>query len=186
MPEIIELETPLTTKDIEKLKVGDRVQLTGKMYTGRDMVHRRFMELIEREEKLPVNLEGQVLFYVGPAPAKPGYPIGSCGPTTSYRMDKFTPMLYEKGLKATIGKGKRNMEVRESIKKHKGAYFVATGGVAALLCKSIKSARIIAYEDLAAEALRELIVKNFPLTVGNDCYGGDIFEEGVNRYGTYE
>jgi len=186
MSEVKELETPLKTKDIEKLTVGDRIKLTGKMYTGRDMVHRRFMELIEKGEQLPVDLEGQVLYYVGPAPAKPGYPIGSCGPTTSYRMDKFTPMLYEMGLKATIGKGKRSMEVRNSIKKYKGVYFVATGGVAALLCKSIKSARIVAYEDLAAEALRELMVDSFPLTVGNDCYGGDIFEEGVAKYGTYD
>ena len=186
MSEVIELKTPLTTKDVEKLTVGDRVQLSGQMYTGRDMVHRRFMELIEKGETLPVDLEGQVLFYVGPAPAKPGYPIGSCGPTTSYRMDKFTPMLYERGLKATIGKGKRSMDVRDAIKQYKGVYFVATGGVAALLCKSIKSARIVAYKDLAAEALRELVVESFPLTVGNDCYGGDIFEEGVRKYGTLD
>jgi fumarate hydratase subunit beta len=186
MSDVIKLKTPLTTKDIEQLTVGDRVQLTGKMYTGRDMVHRRFMELIENGEQLPVDLDGQVLFYVGPAPAKPGYPIGSCGPTTSYRMDKFTPQLYALGLKATIGKGKRNMAVREAITKHKGVYFVATGGVAARLCKSIKAARIVAYEDLAAEAVRELMVDNFPLTVGNDCYGGDIFEEAVTEYGIYD
>ena len=186
MSDVIKLETPLATKDIEQLTAGDRIQLTGTMYTGRDMVHRRFMELIEKGEELPVDLEGQVLFYVGPAPAKPGYPIGSCGPTTSYRMDKFTPQLYARGLKATIGKGKRNLAVREALQKHKGVYFVATGGVAALLCKSIKSARIVAYEDLAAEALRELVVDSFPLTVGNDCHGGDIFEEAIREYGVYD
>ena len=179
---MIKLSAPLKTEDIEKLKIGDRVHLTGKIYTGRDMVHRRFMELIKKGEKLPIDIKGQVLFYVGPTPAKPGYAIGSCGPTTSYRMDKFTPILYEMGLKATIGKGKRSKEVREAIKKHKGIYFIATGGVAALLCKSIKSAKIIAYEDLATEAVRELMVEDFPLTVGNDCHGGDIFEEGVKKY----
>jgi len=182
MSEIIKLRTPLTTKDIERLKVGDRVQLTGKIYTARDMVHRRFMELIKKGEKLPIDIKGQIIFYVGPAPPKPGYAIGSCGPTTSYRMDKFTPVMYEMGLKGTIGKGKRSKEVREAIKKHKGVYFIATGGVAALLCKSIKSAKIIAYEDLATEAVRELMVEDFPLTVGNDCHGGDIFEEGVKKY----
>lgn len=178
----MKLTTPLTTEDVEKLKVGNRVLLTGKIYTARDMIHRRFMELIEKGEKLPIDIKGRVIFYTGPAPAKPGYPIGSCGPTTSYRMDKFTPILYEMGLKGTIGKGKRSEEVREAIKKYKGVYFVATGGVAALLCKSITSATVIAYEDLATEAMRELIVKNFPLTVGNDCHGGDIFEEGIRRY----
>jgi len=140
------------------------------------------METIQKGEDLPFDVKGQVLFYVGPAPARPGYPIGSCGPTTSYRMDTFTPLLYEKGLRGTIGKGKRNQAVKEAIKKYQGVYFVATGGVAALLCKSIKSAKIIAYEDLAAEAVRELVVDNLPVTVGNDCYGGDIFEEGIKNF----
>ena len=183
MVEEIFLETPLSLDETKQLKVGDRVRLSGVIYTGRDMVHRRFMETMERGEELPIDLKGQVLFYVGPAPARPGYPIGSCGPTTSYRMDKFTPILYEKGLRGTIGKGRRGQEVREAIKKYGGVYFVATGGVAALLCKSIKSAEIIAYEDLAAEAVRKLEVENFPVTVGNDCLGGDIFEEGVKKYG---
>ena len=185
MVEERKLTTPLTQNDIENLRVGNRVLLSGKIYTGRDMVHRRFMELIKKGEPLPIDLTDQVLFYVGPAPAKPGYPIGSCGPTTSYRMDKFTPMLYELGLRGTIGKGKRSSEVREAIQKYGGVYFVATGGVAALLCKSIKSAKIIAYEDHATEAVRELVVKNFPVTVGNDCYGGDIFEEGIKKYGIH-
>ena len=183
MPEVIKLDTPLRKEDIEKLRVGDRVYLTGKIYTARDMAHRRFMDLIGKGEKLPIDIKGQVIFYVGPAPAKPGYPIGSCGPTTSYRMDKFTPILYKMGIKGTIGKGKRSKEVREAIKKYRGVYFIATGGVAALLCKSIKSAKIVAYEDLATEAIRELVVEDFPLTVGNDCYGGDIFEEGIKKYG---
>jgi fumarate hydratase subunit beta len=183
MGEKIHLQTPLSTGDTQHLKVGDHVLLSGTIYTGRDMVHRRFMETLEKGEDLPFDVKGQVLFYVGPAPARPGYPIGSCGPTTSYRMDKFTPLLYEKGLRGTIGKGKRNQAVKDAIKKYQGVYFVATGGVAALLCKSIKSAKIIAYEDLAAEAVRELVVEDFPVTVGNDCYGGDIFEEGIKRFG---
>ena len=183
MTKEIYLETPLHPEDTQKLHVGDRVLLSGKLYTGRDMVHRRFNEALQNGEDLPIDLRGQVLFYVGPAPAKPGYPIGSCGPTTSYRMDKFTPMLYKKGLMGTIGKGKRNRDVRDAINRYKGVYFVATGGVAALLCKSIKSAKIVAYEDLAAEAVRELMVDKFPVTVGNDCSGGDIFEEGVKHYG---
>jgi fumarate hydratase subunit beta len=183
MSEVFHLKTPLMPETIKKLRVGDRVLLSGIIYTGRDMVHRRFMEVLQKGEDLPIDIKGQVLFYVGPAPARPGYPIGSCGPTTSYRMDKFTPMLYERGLLGTIGKGKRSPEVREAIKKYGGVYFVATGGVAALLCKSVKSAKIVAYEDLAAEAIRELHVEDFPVTVGNDCHGGDIFEEGVKKYG---
>lgn len=183
MDEKIHLQTPLSKTDIKKLKVGDLVSLSGTIYTARDMVHRRFMETIQKGEDLPFDMTGQVLFYTAPAPAKPGYVIGSCGPTTSYRMDKFTPILYQKGLGGTIGKGKRNQEVRDSIQKYGGVYFLATGGIAALLCKSIKSAKIIAYKDLSTEAVRELVVDNFPVIVGNDSYGGDIFEEGQKRFG---
>jgi fumarate hydratase subunit beta len=179
---IIKLTVPLSEEAIKSLKVGDRVLLTGRIYTARDMAHRRFMELLNKGEKLPIDIRGQIIFYVGPAPARYGYPIGPCGPTTSYRMDKFTPLLYKMGLKGTIGKGKRSNEVRKAIKKYKGVYFVATGGVAALLSKSVKSAKVVAYEDLATEAVYELEVKDFPLIVGNDCYGGDIFEEGIRKY----
>jgi len=183
MAEAIKLTTPLEKQDIEKLRVGDRVLLTGKIYSGRDMAHRRFLELIEKGEELPVDLRGQIIYYVGPTPAKPGYPIGSCGPTTSYRMDKFTPTLHKMGLAASIGKGKRSPAVREAIKEHKGVYFVATGGVAALICKSVKASKVIAYDDLGPEAVREMDVVDLPLTVGNDCQGGDVFEEGVKKYG---
>jgi len=183
MAEAIKLTTPLGKQDMEKLRVGDRVLLTGKIYSGRDMAHRRFLELIEKGEELPVDLRGQIIYYVGPTPAKPGYPIGSCGPTTSYRMDKFTPILHKMGLAASIGKGKRSPAVREAIKEHKGVYFVATGGVAALICKSVKASKVIAYDDLGPEAVREMDVVDLPLTVGNDCQGGDVFEEGVKKYG---
>ena len=183
MVETIKLTTPLANEDIEKLRVGDRVLLSGKIYTGRDMAHRRFLELIEKGEELPVDLRGQLIYYVGPTPAKPGYPIGSCGPTTSYRMDKFTPTLHKMGLAGTIGKGKRSPQVREALKEHKGVYFVATGGVAALICKSVKASIVIAYDDLGPEAVREMQVEDLPLTVGNDCQGGDVFEEGVKKYG---
>ncbi len=178
----IKLKTPLSDEDIEKLKIGDKVLLSGIIYTGRDAAHKRLYALLKTGKPLPINIKGAVIYYVGPAPAKPDYVIGSAGPTTSYRMDPFTPFMHEKGLKATIGKGNRNKDVRESLQKYKGVYLAATGGVAALIAKSIKSAKIIAYEDLGAEAIRELVVEDFPCTVANDCRGGDLFEQGIKEF----
>ena len=140
----IKLKTPLTDKDVEKLKIGDKVLLTGVIYTGRDAAHKRLFDLIQAGKELPVDIRGQVIYYVGPAPAKPGKPIGSAGPTTSYRMDAFAPKLMELGLKGMIGKGNRGADVVEAMKKHKAIYFGATGGAGALLARSIKKAETIA------------------------------------------
>jgi fumarate hydratase subunit beta len=180
--EVKKLTTPLTSTDIEDLKIGEKVLLSGKVYTARDAAHKRLVQLIEEEKELPLDLNGAVIYYVGPTPAPPGYPIGSAGPTTAYRMDKFAPLLHSYGVKATIGKGARGKEVKEALVKYKSVYFVATGGVAALIAKRIKSCKIIAYEDLGPEAIRELVVEDFPCIVANDCYGGDLFEEGVKKY----
>jgi fumarate hydratase subunit beta len=182
MTKEIKLRTPLTDSDIEQLKIGDKVLLSGIIYTGRDAAHKRLYELLKSGNPLPMDIKGGVIYYVGPAPTKPGYAIGSAGPTTSYRMDSFTPLLHEYGLKATIGKGNRSKEVISALKKYKAVYLAATGGIAALMAKSVKRAKIIAYEDLGAEAIRELEVENFPCIVANDCYGSDLFEEGIKRY----
>jgi fumarate hydratase subunit beta len=182
MPKTIKLTTPLTDEDVSTLNIGDTVMLSGTIYTGRDAAHKRLVELIEKGEKLPIELKGQVMYYVGPSPAPPGKPIGSAGPTTSYRMDPYTPQLLERGLKATIGKGPRSKSVVESMKKNKAVYLAAVGGVAALIAKSIKRADVIAYEDLGTEAIRKLEVKDFPCIVANDIYGNDLFQEGKAKY----
>jgi fumarate hydratase subunit beta len=181
---IIKLTTPLISEDTEKLYTGDRVLLSGIIYTGRDAAHKRMTQLIERGEKLPFDLNGQVIYYVGPAPHKPGNVIGSAGPTTSYRMDTFTPKLIELGLKGMIGKGQRSREVINSMIRYKAVYFGATGGAGALLAKSVIKSEIIAYEDLGPEAVMKLEVKDFPLIVVNDTNGNDLYIEGVNKYKT--
>ncbi|MCK4256612.1 Fe-S-containing hydro-lyase [candidate division WOR-3 bacterium] len=178
----IRLRTPLSDESIEKLHIGDKVLLSGVIYTARDAAHKRLVELIKDNKPLPIDIKGQVIYYVGPAPAKPGYAIGPAGPTTSYRMDPYATILHEHGLKASIGKGNRGQEVIEALKKYKGVYLAATGGVAALIAKTIKKAEIVAYEDLGAEAIRRLEVSDFPCIVANDCYGGDLFQEGVKKY----
>lgn len=172
------LTTPLTDEDVEKLKAGDIVYLSGVMYTARDAAHKRLVDLILNGEELPFDLQGAVIYYVGPTPPKPGEPIGSAGPTTSYRMDPYAPILIEHGLKGMIGKGKRNEAVREACKKHKAVYFGATGGAAALIAKAIKKAEIIAYPELGPEAVRRIEVEDFPVVVVNDVYGNDLYEEG--------
>lgn len=182
MKEQIRLKTPLSDEDIMKLKIGDSVLITGKILTGRDAAHKRLIELIEKGESLPIDVKGQVIYYVGPAPAKPGYVIGSAGPTTSGRMDPYAPRLIELGLKGMIGKGVRSKKVREAMQKHKAVYFAATGGAAALIAKNIKSVKILAYEDLGTEAIRELEVEDLPLIVANDAHGGDLYEEGMKKY----
>lgn len=182
MPEAIKLKTPLREEALARLRIGDKVLLSGEIYTGRDAAHKRLVEQLERGEPPPFPLEGAVIYYVGPAPAKPGMAIGPAGPTTSYRMDPYTPKLLERGLKGMIGKGNRGKEVREALKRHKAVYFISTGGAAALVAQRIKRAELVAYEDLGPEAIQRLEVEDFPVIVANDIYGGDIYEEGVKRF----
>lgn len=169
------LTTPLTDEAVAQLRSGDVVFLSGTIYTARDAAHRRLAESLDRGEDLPFDLRGAVIYYVGPSPAPPGRPIGSAGPTTSYRMDSYAPRLHALGLKATIGKGRRNTEVRDALKEHTGVYLGATGGAGALLSQCITAATVIAYDDLGPEAIRELAVKDFPLLVINDCVGGELY-----------
>lgn len=182
MAEPIKIKTPLSDEDVQSLKIGDSILITGKIYTARDAAHKRLIDLIEKGESLPLDLKGQIIYYVGPAPAKPGYVIGPAGPTTSGRCDPYTPALLALGLKGMIGKGVRSKEVREAMEKHKAVYLAATGGAAALISKNIKAVKIIAYEDLGPEAIRELEVENFPVIVANDAHGGDLYEEGIKKY----
>ena len=172
------LTTPLSDEDVSKLKAGDIVYLSGVMYTARDAAHKRLVDLILNGDELPFDVKGAVIYYVGPTPPKPGEPIGSAGPTTSYRMDPYAPILIEHGLKGMIGKGKRNEAVKEACQKHKAVYFGATGGAAALIAKAIKKAEIIAYPELGPEAVRRIEVEDFPVVVVNDTYGNDLYEEG--------
>lgn len=178
----IRLSTPLSDEDVSRLNIGDKVLLNGVVYTGRDAAHKRLVELVKEGKELPIDIKGQVIYYVGPSPAKPGQPIGSAGPTTSYRMDPYAPLLIEKGLKATIGKGPRTEPVIEAMKKHKAVYLAAIGGAAALIAKSVKKADVVAYEDLGAEAIRRLEVEDFPVIVANDVRGNDLYQEGTNTY----
>ncbi|MBI1910406.1 MAG: Fe-S-containing hydro-lyase [Deltaproteobacteria bacterium] len=182
MTEPIKITPPLTDAQVEKLRAGDKVLITGVLYTARDAAHKRLIELIENGKELPFELKGQLIYYVGPTPAKPGQVIGSAGPTTSGRMDAYTVKLLELGLKGTVGKGARSKEVLEAMKKHKAVYMAAVGGAAALIARSIKKAEIIAYEDLGPEAVRRLEVVDFPAIVVNDAFGGDLFAQGVEKY----
>ena len=172
---MIKLQTPLTDEVISNLKSGDMVQLSGVIYTARDAAHARLINLIEAGKELPFDIKGQVIYYAGPSPAKPGKVIGSLGPTTAGRMDAYAPTLLSLGLKGMIGKGSRSQKVIDSIKENKAVYFAATGGAAALLAKCVTSAEIIAYEDLGCEAIRKLTVKDMPLIVINDAAGNDYY-----------
>ena len=164
------------------LRIGNRVLISGIIYTARDAAHQRLVELAGQGKKLPFDVRNQIIYYVGPSPARPGRPIGSCGPTTSYRMDVYTPQLLAMGLKATIGKGNRSDRVIEAMKQYKAVYFVATGGAAVLLAKRVKGADVIAYQDLGTEAIMRLEVEDFPVVVANDIYGNDLFREGMVKY----
>ena len=179
---IIKLSTPLVTSDLEKLNIGDKVLLSGKIYTARDAAHKRLINTLNEGNPLPFDINGQVIYYVGPTPPKPNTPAGSAGPTTSTRMDPYTPALLDKGLKGIIGKGPRNKSVIDSLIKNKAVYFIAIGGAGVLLAQSIKSSKLIAYEELGAEAIREFEVEDFPLIVGIDVSGNDIYVEGVKQY----
>ncbi len=180
------IETPLTGEVIEDLRAGDKVLITGYIYTARDAAHKRMVETLQRGEPLPVELKGQVIYYVGPTPPKEGQVIGSAGPTTAIRMDKYVEPLLKLGLKGMIGKGYRSPQVKELLKKYKAVYFAAVGGVATLLQRHIKSSELIAYEDLGTEAIRRLYVEDFPVIVANDIYGGDLFEEGRKKFAKIE
>ncbi len=166
---------PLDEEKVLSLRCGDKVFLTGIIYTARDSAHKRLVEGLKNNETSPFPLEGSVIYYVGPTPAPPGRPIGSAGPTSSYRMDVYAPFLYSRGVKATIGKGKRSKEVKEALKRYKCVYLGATGGVGALLSLCIKKAKVLAYEDLGPEAIYELEVEDFPTIVITDCYGDSIY-----------
>ncbi len=182
MTEPIKLIPPLTDNVIRKLKAGDRVIITGIIYTARDMAHKYMVEGYKKGEKPPFDLKGQILYYTGPTPAPPGRPIGSAGPTTSYRMDKYTPSLLELGLKGMIGKGPRSEEVKDAMKNYGAVYFAAIGGAGALISKAIKKAEVIAYAELGTEAVMRLEVQDFPAIVVNDVHGGDLYLIGVQKY----
>ncbi|EJP6472037.1 Fe-S-containing hydro-lyase [Clostridium botulinum] len=178
----IKINTPLTEEKIKDLKAGDMVLITGVIYTARDAAHKRLVNSLEEGKDLPFEVKNSIIYYVGPTPAKPGMEIGAAGPTTSYRMDTYTPTLLNLGLKGMIGKGKRSKEVIESIVKNKAVYFGAIGGAAALISKSIKKSEIIAYKDLDSEAIRKLEVENLPVTVIIDSKGNNLYESGMENY----
>lgn len=179
---MIEITLPLTREKVSALKSGDRVYITGTLYTGRDAAHKRLIEQMERGEELPFDLKDAMIYYVGPAPAKENQVIGSAGPTTSYRMDPYTPPLLKQGLRGMIGKGKRSPEVIEAIKENKAVYFAAVGGAAALIARSIKEAEVIAYHDLGTEAVRRLYVERFPAIVVIDEKGNNLYESEKEKY----
>ncbi|MTI79496.1 MAG: Fe-S-containing hydro-lyase [Firmicutes bacterium] len=178
----IVITTPLSDEVIMNLRIGQQVLINGTIFTGRDAAHKRMVELIKEGKPLPVDFSGQIIYYVGPTPARPGKVIGAAGPTTAGRMDAYTPLMLDQGLKGMIGKGKRSPEVMEAIKKNKAVYFAGVGGAAALISKCIKKAKVIAYPELGPEAIYQLEVEEFPAIVVNDAYGGDLYQEGTKIY----
>ncbi len=179
---IIPLVTPLSREDVERLRCGDRVALSGVIYTARDEAHRRIVTSLKKDGTSPIPLEGQVIYFAGPSPARPGNPTGSVGPTTSYRMDAYSPVLIEHGLRGMIGKGSRNVQVKEAMKQYGCVYFGATGGVGAFIARAVRSVEVVAYEDLGPEAIRRLFVEDFFVVVINDIYGGDLYEQGQKAF----
>jgi len=180
--EPIRLQTPLTGEGNESLRTGDVVLISGVLFTARDAAHARIKEAIENEESLPFDPEGQIVYFTGPAPARPGHALGPAGPTTASRMDPYSPLLIERGLKGMVGKGVRSEAVLESMREHGCVYFGAVEGTAALLADRVKEAEVVAYEDLGAEAVRRLVVEDFPVVVVNDLHGGDLYREGRERW----
>ncbi|HEU5319402.1 MAG TPA: Fe-S-containing hydro-lyase [Methylomirabilota bacterium] len=179
---ITEIETPLSDADVEALKAGDRVRISGVIYTARDAAHGRLFPLIEKGEKLPIDVKGAIIYYTGPSPARPGDVVGSIGPTTASRMDRFTPALLGLGLKGTIGKGYRGQPVKDALRRYKAVYLGAIGGAGAVLSRHVTKAEVVAYEDLGTEAIRRLEVSGFPAIVLNDCHGGDLYQDGQKAY----
>jgi fumarate hydratase subunit beta len=180
MPKRIAL--PLTDETVANLRAGDDVLLSGTMYVGRDSAHKRIVEALDQGKPLPFDVRGQTIYYMGPSPAKPGQVIGSAGPTTSGRMDSYSPRMMAEGLRGMVGKGMRSPAVKEAMKKYRAVYFAAIGGAGALISKAIKKSDVIAYEELGAEALLRIEVADFPVIVINDIYGGDLYEEGKAKY----
>jgi fumarate hydratase subunit beta len=179
---IKDVSPPLSDADVASLKAGDRVRITGVLYTARDAAHARLLPLIESGQPLPIDLRGQIIYYTGPSPARPGEIVGSIGPTTGGRMDKYTPALLRLGLKGTIGKGARSEPVKTALRELTAVYFGAIGGAGAVLSRFVKTAAIVAYEDLGTEAIRRLEVEGFPAIVINDCHGGDLYQDGVREF----
>ena len=176
------INVPFDADIVKELKAGDYVYLTGTIYTARDAAHKRMYEALQNGETLPFDIEGNVIYYMGPSPAREGRPIGSAGPTTASRMDKYTPALLELGMRGMIGKGRRTEAVRESMMKNQAVYFAAVGGAGALLSKSILRAEVIAYEDLGTEAIRKLEIKDFPVIVVMDCEGNNLYDMAIEQY----
>ncbi len=181
-PEPVHLKTPLSMQDIESLRTGHVVRLDGVIFTARDAAHARMKEAIEQSKPLPFDPEGQVVYFTGPAPARPGHALGPAGPTTSSRMDPYSPLLIERGLRGMVGKGMRSEAVLGSMREHGCVYFGAVEGTAALLADCVEEAEVVAYEDLGAEAIQRLVVEDFPVVVVNDLYGGDLYREGRERW----
>ncbi len=181
-----EITTPLSDADVEALKAGDRVRISGVIYTARDAAHARLRPLIEQGQALPIDVRGQIIYYTGPSPARPGDVVGSIGPTTAGRMDPYTPALLALGLKGTIGKGYRSAAVKEALRRHRAVYFGAIGGAGAVLSRHVKRLEIVAYPDLGTEAIRRLEVEGFPAIVINDCWGGDLYQDGQKAYAREE
>ena len=182
MSENIIIRTPITEDITKSLKAGDYVYITGEMYVARDAAHKRMIETLERGEKLPINIEDSTIYYMGPSPAREGRPIGSAGPTTATRMDKYAPLLLDLGQKAMIGKGKRSQEVIDAIIRNKAVYFAAVGGAGALLSKCIKKSEVVCYEDLGAEAILKIKVENFPVIVIIDSIGNNLYEQSSKEF----
>ena len=181
-----EIRPPLTDADAESLKAGEVVRITGVLYTARDAAHGRLLPLIDAGQPLPIDVRGQIIYYTGPSPARPGDVVGSIGPTTGGRMDKFTPKLLALGLKGTLGKGARSQPVKDALRRHKAVYFGAIGGAGAVLSGFVKKLEVVAYEDLGTEAIRRLEVSGFPAIVVNDCHGGDLYQDGIRAYAREE
>src|SRR5512135_8309 len=182
MSKTVKLSPPLTDKDVLDLEIGDKVLITGVIYTARDAAHKRLIDLLEAGKPLPMEIQGQIIYYVGPSPARPGRVIGAAGPTTSYRMDSYAPTLIRLGLKAMIGKGKRSPEVIAAMREYKAVYLGATGGAGALISQCIKAAKVIAFPELGPEAIHRLEVVDLPTIVINDCQGRDLYDVGVAQY----
>jgi fumarate hydratase subunit beta len=179
---IKDVTTPLSDEDVASLKAGDRVRISGVMYTARDAAHGRLLPLIEKGERLPIDVKGAIIYYTGPTPAQPGDVVGAIGPTTASRMDKFTPALLKLGLKGTMGKGYRGQTVKDALREYRGVYFGAIGGAGAVLSRHVQKLVIVAYEDLGTEAIRRLEVEAFPAIVLYDCRGGDLYSDGQKQF----
>ena len=178
----VRLMPPLNDDDVRQLKIGDHVLITGTIYTARDAAHNRMVQSLDKGEPLPIDVTGQMLYYVGPTPTRPGRIAGAVGPTTSMRMDPFTPRLLEAGMKACMGKGNRGPEVQEALKKYTGVYLMAVGGAGAMLSQFVKSLEVIAYQDLGTESIKKLVVEDFPAVVMDDCEGRDLLMEGRKQF----